>query len=325
MPRDMTPEQASYLMSLPLVLHVPHLHLFVVHGGLLPSDPRLPPTDRRQPLAHAPGAALADSSGYTAPPRVQHLLHEETPRDVSASRKPGSERRAAHDLRTRQETALLTDVPQNRDAWVLLNMRSVTRKHKVTRDGDKGTPWSKIWNAQMGACRGFDARAVGGMDTAGGEGAARDEVGEARRRKGKDELVLPCRPATVVYGHAASRGLDVKRWSMGLDTGCLYGRRLTALVLNNGTAARLGESKWGWDDEDDDEGDDEGDDEEDDEDDDDDDDEHEHEHEHDDDEEEDEEEESRRRRKRVQFGDPDSGIDARLFSVKCPNLDDDDD
>ena len=42
---------------------------------------------------------------------------------------------------------------------------------------------------------------------------------------------MPCYPATVVYGHAASRDLDVRRWTVGLDTGCLYGRRLTALVL----------------------------------------------------------------------------------------------
>ena len=28
-------------------------------------------------------------------------------------------------------------------------------------------------------------------------------------------------PASVVYGHAAARGLDINRWSFGLDTGCV--------------------------------------------------------------------------------------------------------
>lgn len=32
---------------------------------------------------------------------------------------------------------------------------------------------------------------------------------------------LPCLPMSVIYGHAAARGLDVKRWSFGLDTGCV--------------------------------------------------------------------------------------------------------
>jgi hypothetical protein len=32
---------------------------------------------------------------------------------------------------------------------------------------------------------------------------------------------LPCMPANVVYGHAAARGLDINRWTFGLDTGCV--------------------------------------------------------------------------------------------------------
>ena len=69
---------------------------------------------------------------------------------------------------------------------------------------------------------------------------------EGAALRNKDSL--PCHPSTVVYGHAASRGLDVHRWTMGLDTGCVccgpisstsflkihfqvYGRKLTALIL----------------------------------------------------------------------------------------------
>ncbi|KAG2149076.1 Metallo-dependent phosphatase-like protein [Suillus bovinus] len=33
-------------------------------------------------------------------------------------------------------------------------------------------------------------------------------------------------------GTDAGRGLDIKRWSIGLDTGCSYGRQLSAIVLN---------------------------------------------------------------------------------------------
>ena len=38
---------------------------------------------------------------------------------------------------------------------------------------------------------------------------------------------LPCMPSTVVYGHAAARGLDINRWSFGLDTGCVSPIHLT--------------------------------------------------------------------------------------------------
>jgi Calcineurin-like phosphoesterase len=38
----------------------------------------------------------------------------------------------------------------------------------------------------------------------------------------------------VVYGHDSKRGLQVKKWSKGLDSGCVNGGRLTALVVGGG-------------------------------------------------------------------------------------------
>jgi len=40
---------------------------------------------------------------------------------------------------------------------------------------------------------------------------------------------------TVVYGHDSKRGLQVKnKWSKGLDSGCVSGGKLTALVVDKG-------------------------------------------------------------------------------------------
>jgi hypothetical protein len=40
------------------------------------------------------------------------------------------------------------------------------------------------------------------------------------------------KPQVVVYGHDAKSGLRIKRWSKGMDSGCVGGGQLSALVLN---------------------------------------------------------------------------------------------
>lgn len=50
---------------------------------------------------------------------------------------------------------------------------------------------------------------------------------EFKKWKDKEAMV-------VIYGHDSKRGLDLKKWSKGLDSGCVNGGRLTALVVGGG-------------------------------------------------------------------------------------------
>ncbi|EJD07132.1 Metallo-dependent phosphatase [Fomitiporia mediterranea MF3/22] len=250
--RSMSPDQATYLRSLPLVLHIPHLHAFVLHAGLLPLDPRRSPTSDRQPLAHVP-------------------------EDNSDSENDEEQR-----LRKKQEEAVLSDIPQNRDPWNILNIRSILKDNTITKDSKTGHAWAPLWNTIVKRCGGFDLS----LDVEDGDEDENESDDDfAFLNAFKKEKPLPCHPSTVIYGHAASRGLDIKRWSKGLDTGCVYGRRLTALVLTPPNA---------WVDEIDDP---------------------------DDETEDDDQDSSLSRKKKMRFGDKDGKTaNARVVSVSCPDL-----
>ena len=167
--RAMSEEHFNYLCSLPIVLYAPVAHTYFVHAGVLPADPTRDYNDPKQPLSHLP-----------------------TPVN------PGDDDTI---LRGLQELALLNEVPQNRDPWVLLNMRSITRDGKIVKSNKKGMPWSYLWNELMDGC-----------SVSPGTEPPTTKYGSTTRH---------CFPSMIVFGHSAARGLDVKRWSVGLDTGCV--------------------------------------------------------------------------------------------------------
>ncbi|WVR04508.1 hypothetical protein IAU60_001512 [Kwoniella sp. DSM 27419] len=211
-----------YLLDLPLVLHLPSLHTLVVHAGVLPSDPLQPPSSKVQPLVQFSN------------------LTTDLPIDT---------------VRNSEEVSILFDIPQNTVPWNLLNMRGVytkgKKKGKVTKSGKKGSPWSDVWKKQMSRCTGAGQWTVEHgqltdetLQDAEDQEVDEDDTGrpEARQKPGtpaaleaeeSETAPLGCSPVTVIYGHAAGRGLDIKPFSKGLDTGAVYGRQLTALVLGD--------------------------------------------------------------------------------------------
>lgn len=91
---------------------------------------------------------------------------------------------------------------KTQDPTAVMNMRTIDLRNHVPSSRAKGTPWAKLWN--------------------------------------RYQSVLPAKErATVIYGHDSRRGLQVSKWSMGIDSSCVRGGKLTAVVVEGGMEVRM--------------------------------------------------------------------------------------
>jgi len=84
---------------------------------------------------------------------------------------------------------------EKQDPFMVMNMRTIN-DGVPSADGE-GLLWIKVWN-------------------------------EYQKNLPKKDR------ATVIYGHDSKRGLQIEDYSFGIDTGCLRGNQLTAVVIEGG-------------------------------------------------------------------------------------------
>ncbi|KAF9132337.1 hypothetical protein BGW39_000358 [Mortierella sp. 14UC] len=84
--------------------------------------------------------------------------------------------------------------------WVLVNVRNILKDGTPSRKKKKGEGWAQQFN----------------------------DFHSKRVKQGEPDFLM-------VYGHDAGRSLNVKTWSVGLDTGCVYGRKLSTYVVETGS------------------------------------------------------------------------------------------
>lgn len=90
----------------------------------------------------------------------------------------------------------------DQDPYWVMNMRAIDSNGVPSRHKSGKLLWDEAWN-------------------------------EAQRKRGNGNATK------VYYGHEASRGLQLKDYSFGLDTGCVYGNQLTALEITSGRVTQV--------------------------------------------------------------------------------------
>ncbi|KIW00643.1 uncharacterized protein PV09_07836 [Verruconis gallopava] len=86
---------------------------------------------------------------------------------------------------------------ERQDPFQAMNMRSIDLNTRVPSAERKGEPWEKLWNHHQIHLKDVSQR------------------------------------ATIIYGHDAKRGLNIQKYSKGLDSACLKGGSLTAMILDS--------------------------------------------------------------------------------------------
>ncbi|KAH9844711.1 Calcineurin-like phosphoesterase [Teratosphaeria destructans] len=145
---------------------------------------------------------------------------------------------------------LVPHVPVHKqDPYFVMNMRSIDRLTHVPsalRQTKKGhsKPWIKIWNwynerlSRGRSLKGFHVftDAEFAAQQAEEEKSWVDRLRDAFAGwvKGRAEVSSHSgkKPEVVIYGHDSKSGLQIMKWSKGLDSACVSGGQLTAMVLD---------------------------------------------------------------------------------------------
>ncbi|KAK3718127.1 hypothetical protein LTR37_005242 [Vermiconidia calcicola] len=123
------------------------------------------------------------------------------------------------------------------DPYYVMNMRSIRKKTHLPlaeADAKQSSPWHNVWGwyndrlFRKKSTKDFRILVSSDADSDIDALAFGSWLDVLRLRK-KDRWP---KPQTVVYGHHSKAGLQLHRWSKGLDTGCVRGGELTALVLD---------------------------------------------------------------------------------------------
>lgn len=82
---------------------------------------------------------------------------------------------------------------QDQIPFMVMTMRDIDKNNQTTSDNDVGIEWAQGWTDY--------------------------------------QKMLTVDNTNVYYGHDSSRGLNLKQFSFGVDTGCVYGNELTAINI----------------------------------------------------------------------------------------------
>lgn len=225
--RSLLPEQVKWLTELPVILRVGAIprgvekptfeNLLVVHAGLVPEVE----LENQDPWAVMNMRTISHPVDDLRREAVRNFLVERAKRLLSGNRGKLAALQAIDNSMIDRELQKILETQ---------GLDDDSHEVALPSSGRDGTYWYEVWSR-------YQETLV--------KQEKKDEKKDKKKKsekKGKEDdgLGKESRPiTTVVYGHDAKSGLKVpkeygkgkKGYTFGLDSGCVYGGQLTALVI----------------------------------------------------------------------------------------------
>ncbi|KAL4722307.1 hypothetical protein ACLX1H_010658 [Fusarium chlamydosporum] len=206
---SLTEPQMTWLKKLPVILSCEPMALYFVHAGLVPGVP-LPQQDAwaamnmrtlRFPREEFRQKEIEKKRKQAEKQRQKEMEKAQEAAQAQASFKqrrsiPGGEDTDSRDHVARAEPveAGSASAASSTDENVDSERTNPDRDTWLPIDGHEGERWTKLWNKEQKKLPGPDRR-------------------------------------SVIYGHDAKRGYQEDSYTFGLDSGCVKGNALTALII----------------------------------------------------------------------------------------------
>ena len=211
--------QLNWLASLPVILKIGHIpplgDVVAVHAGLVPGIP----LEKQDPWAVM---------------NMRSLLYVGDDVRVELARIAVEEARRAEEPDYVQKLQINVEPSDQAVQGLAMRDRKAWDKDIVVPIASRnGARWAKVWDKDMeDLAKKLDAMKRDDelegedfdLELDGDEEVAPD--GKKRKKKHWEE-----RLTSVVFGHDSKRGLQLGKYTYGIDTGCVRGGELTALIM----------------------------------------------------------------------------------------------
>ncbi|KAF4457301.1 Bis(5'-nucleosyl)-tetraphosphatase, symmetrical [Fusarium austroafricanum] len=204
--RSLTEAQMTWLKNLPVIISAESMALYIVHAGLVP------------------GVALPQQDAWA----VMNVRTLRFPREEFRMQEIEKKRKQAEKLR-QKELAKAQEEAQassQQRSFIPEEEGAVSHAHVARAEPDQADPASAVSSTDGAAVERTNPDRDVWIPIDGHEGQRWTDVWNSEQRK----LSGPDR-RSVIYGHDAKMGYQEDSYTFGLDSGCVKGNALTALVI----------------------------------------------------------------------------------------------